>query len=982
MALKPWYKVVTPREDLREGKPLDASEFAVHLEHVKSGTASADYTDPILFFERTFLTKNLTSLAAEVIRRLSGETTETSAVFNMSTQFGGGKTHALTLLYHLSNSGKKAKDYAGVNKLLSIANISSVPEASSAIFVGTEFDSIRGRGGNDGTPLRKTPWGEIAFQIGGEETFNIVKEHDESATSPAGDVIRQILKNNKPCLILMDEVMNYISRNRKSGLTTQFYDFIHNLSEAARGEKNVVLVASIPASELEMSADDQSDFDRFKKLLDRVGKPVVISADSETSEIIRRRLFEWDTTILTQEGKILLPKEANDVCKEYHDYLLHHRQQLPNLFPIDKAKDVFLSTYPFHPLVLSVFERKWQSLPRFQQTRGVLRLLAQWVSNAYQAGFKGAHKDKLIGLGTAPLDDSLFRTAVIEQLGEARLEGPITSDIIGKEDSFSIRMDEEAVEHIKKARLHRKVATTIFFESSGGQQNKEATMPEIRLAVADPDFDIGNIETVLDELSSNCYYLSVEKNRFKFSLAPNLNKLLSDRRANIQKEQIDELVKSQIQDIFSVQSGVELVYFPKESKHVPDRGVITIVIISPEKSLSDKETLPFIEQITKEYGTSGRTYKSALIFTIADSSASLSEEARKLLAWEDIEENDSERLDDKQKRLLSENIKKANRDLGESVWRTYKNIAILNRDNSIRIIDLGLIHSSAAYSMAALILTRLNEEEEAVPNVSPNFLIRNWPPAYTEWSTRSVRNAFFASPRFPRLTIPESLKETIASGVEMGQLAYIGKSESGRYDPFYFETDLDAEDIEFSDDMYIVKEDEARKHIEPPSLTYLEITPKHGEIQIGKSLAFLLKGLDQHGQDFPVDGSEWSATGGEINSEGVFHARDNEGVFAITAHAGDISATVRIVIHSEQEPHPPPDGIDNKHGTFSWSGVVPYQKWMNFYIKVIEKFVSQSGLRIHVRIDVDSEEGLSEQKIDETKQALKDLGLDGDTTNN
>ena len=371
MALKPWYKVVTPREDLREGKPLDASEFAVHLEHVKSGTASADYTDPILFFERTFLTKNLTSLAAEVIRRLSGETTETSAVFNMSTQFGGGKTHALTLLYHLSNSGKKAKDYSGVNKLLSTANISAVPQASTAIFVGTEFDSIRGRGGDDGTPLRKTPWGEIAFQIGGEETFNIVKEHDESATSPAGDVIRQILKNNKPCLILMDEVMNYISRNRKSGLTTQFYDFIHNLSEVARGEKNVVLVASIPASELEMSANDQSDFERFKKLLDRVGKPVVISAEAETSEIIRRRLFEWDTTILTQEGKILLPKEANDVCKEYHDYLLHHRQQLPKLFPIDNAKDVFLSTYPFHPLVLSVFERKWQSLPRFQQTRGV-----------------------------------------------------------------------------------------------------------------------------------------------------------------------------------------------------------------------------------------------------------------------------------------------------------------------------------------------------------------------------------------------------------------------------------------------------------------------------------------------------------------------------------------------------------------------------------------------------------------------------------
>jgi len=39
MGLKPWYKVVTPREDLREGKPLDASEFAVHLDQVRDGRA-------------------------------------------------------------------------------------------------------------------------------------------------------------------------------------------------------------------------------------------------------------------------------------------------------------------------------------------------------------------------------------------------------------------------------------------------------------------------------------------------------------------------------------------------------------------------------------------------------------------------------------------------------------------------------------------------------------------------------------------------------------------------------------------------------------------------------------------------------------------------------------------------------------------------------------------------------------------------------
>src|SRR5213596_605194 len=135
MALKPWYKVVTPRKDLREGKPLDASEFAVHLDQVRDGRAHEDYQKPARFFERTFLTKNLLDTSAEVMRRLSGEKTETSAVFNMATQFGGGKTHALTLLYHLARGGPKADKWTGVARVLEKAGISSVPEAATAVFV-------------------------------------------------------------------------------------------------------------------------------------------------------------------------------------------------------------------------------------------------------------------------------------------------------------------------------------------------------------------------------------------------------------------------------------------------------------------------------------------------------------------------------------------------------------------------------------------------------------------------------------------------------------------------------------------------------------------------------------------------------------------------------------------------------------------------------------------------------------------------------
>ncbi|HRE17417.1 MAG TPA: DUF499 domain-containing protein [Rhodocyclaceae bacterium] len=512
MKLKAWYDVVKPREDLREGKPLDASEFAVHLDKVRLGTAPDDYKIPQRFFDRTYLTGNLTGLAAEVVRRLSGLTTETSAVFNMTTQFGGGKTHALTLLYHLAKNGSAANSYRGVGKALERAGLPGVPDhCAVAVFVGTEFDSLTGRGGHDGTPCRKTPWGELAWQLGGAESFAHVARHDAEFVEPKGDVIDQMLPADRPVLILMDEVLNYVSTYRDHGWHNKLYNFIQALSETVRGRHNAVLVGSIPASELAYTDKDHADQQRLKNLLDRLGKAIIVSVEGETSEIIRRRLFEWDERAVTPDGRVILTKDAEDTCRAYGEWIAEHRQQLPSLINPDLARDQFRSTFPFHPMVISVFERKWQTLPRFQQTRGVLRLLALWVSTVYQEGYKGALRDSLITLGTAPLDDATFRAAVFEQLGETKLEGAVTTDIAGRKDSHAVRLDAEAIDAIKKARLHRKAATTIFFESNGGQvgaETHEASVPEIRLAIGQPESDIGNVETALDSLTDACYYAS------------------------------------------------------------------------------------------------------------------------------------------------------------------------------------------------------------------------------------------------------------------------------------------------------------------------------------------------------------------------------------------------------------------------------------------------------------------------------------------
>jgi len=95
----------------------------------------------------------------------------------------------------------------------------------------------------------------------------------------------------------MEELLNYAGRNRRSGLSGQIFTFLQNLSETARGLPNVVLAISIPKSELEMTTEDFEDYNRFGKLLDRVGKAITMSGESEISEIIRRRLFEWDLEV-------------------------------------------------------------------------------------------------------------------------------------------------------------------------------------------------------------------------------------------------------------------------------------------------------------------------------------------------------------------------------------------------------------------------------------------------------------------------------------------------------------------------------------------------------------------------------------------------------------------------------------------------------------------------------------------------------------
>jgi predicted AAA+ superfamily ATPase len=914
--MKPWHQVVTPRKDLREGKPLDASEFAIHLQQVKAGTAPGDYIDPERFFQRTYLTRGLKDVAIEVLRRLSGETVNAAPVINLTTQFGGGKTHALVMLYHLLNGGPVALAWPGVQDLVKQAGIRTVPHARIATFVGTDFDPISGRSG-PGEPRRMTPWGDIAWQLAGQPGLDAVREQDRLRVRPGGDVLRELLPRDRPVLILMDEVLNFLNVARaikagdtaakESSLASQFMAFVQALTEEATGRAGLVLVMALPKSETEMSAEDQEDFRRLQRLSSRVDRPYILSEGLEISEIIRRRLFE-DLGPAT---------ERRATSRAYAKAVSDDRQLLPQWFAFDRATDAFEASYPFHPTVLSVFERKWQTAPGFQRTRGVLRMLALWVSQTYQAAYRGGRRDPLITLGAAPLEDPAFRATILEQLGESRLEATITTDIAGTE-AHAVQLDQAALPAIQGARLHRAVASAIFFESSGGQVREEATLPEVRLDLDGPDFELGHIETAISALTESCYYLAVEGARYHFSLQPNLNMLLADIRVGLADSPlVSKRMRDEVQAVLKTGGSIERRFFPETSGAIPNVPVLVLVVLSPEQALAEGErgkTMAIVKDIFANAGNSSRAFKSALFFAAPDSPARLRDAARKLLAWQTLDvEADRRGLNDLQLRQVAEQIKGAQRDLREAVWQTYNAVVFLDSKGDPAILDLGLLHSSSADSLAGYIELRLRQQDLLVETVSPDFLVRHWPPGLPRWPMRTLRGDFFASPLLPRLTSADTLRATVARGVSSGAFGLGRLAADDRVTSLRFAESIESSDVDFSEEAVLVQREEAA-------------ALKSGAV----SAIPMAAASEPHASPQPL--VQTGQPGGGV-------------------------------------------GVTPKLRGLHWVGEVPSTKWSLFYNKIVARLIPRGDVRLRVEVDARPVDGLSESGFNEIRQGFADLGL-------
>ena len=464
--------------------------------------------------------------------------------------------------------------------------------------------------------------------------------------------------------------------------------------------------------------------------------------------------------------------------------------------------------------------------------------------------------------------------------------------------------------------------------------------------------------------------------------------MLVNRRGSVEPKAVEDLIKKQTQSILSktttdAAEHIDRNYFAARSNDVANRAVLTLCVMGLDRPFGEKSTTELIESIIRDFGGSGRTYKSALIFTVADDVESVRDAARNLLAWEDIDDDEDakkrwENSDPTQLKLLARNLGNAKRDLGEVIFRAYRHIYLLGKDNKLQHVDLGQITSSSAASHVELILRHLSPPDIVVEGVSPNKLLKYWPPALVEWSTQSVRDAFYSSPQLPRLLNPEAIKRTICDGVTQGAFGYASKDANDKLKVEKLKVSLFDTEVEIADDVYIIKEADARKLLEPPKLAKLAIRPENVVLRIGEQAAFSCAAVDQYDQPFRTPPVKWSGTGGEVTTEGLFTAGQSGGYYTVRVEADGCEALAEIRITTKDEP-PTPSLPPGEH-VIRWRGDVPAQKWMNFYTKVLSKFATSPDLKLEVSFAAKVDRDQADAKASETKSSLRELGLDDDVS--
>ena len=635
--LKPWKEVAIPHADVLEGT-FQQSEFAADLTAVRRGNATTEYGEAAAFFERTFITEGMRLLLTQVAERLTGKSGE--PVIQLQTAFGGGKTHTLLAVYHLATRTVPLSKLAGVSQILDTAGLVNVPQARVAVLDGNAH--APGQLWKHGTQSIRTLWGELAWQLGGEQAYALLKGADETGTSPGKEVLADVLGRHAPCVVLIDELVAYVRQfaegEKLSGGT---YDtnmsFIQALTEAAKVVPNAIVLGSLPESDIEAGSQrGVAALRALEKTFGRVQalwKPI---ATDEAFEIVRRRLFQPLRNVAQRDA----------VCRAFADSYVAEGSRFPSETQESRYYERLVQAYPIHPEVFDRLYEDWTTIEGFQRTRGVLKLMAKVIYRLW----KDDNKDFVILPGSLPLHDGSTRNEFTYYL-QAGWDPVVEKDIDGERaETTELESKEPRFGQVNAA---RRVARTLFLGSAPSSVVTKAAVRgldrgRVLLGCLQPGQMSSTYSDALNRLADRLHYLNTsgdrtqDSARYWFDTRANLRREMEDR-----KRRFDDAtdVRMKLAKVLErVVAGATLfdgshVFTPHSD--VRDDEALRLVVLPPDRwYVKEEQRVAFDAAIeaVRSNGAKPRYRGNRLLFLAADNGtlSRLKDSVRVALAWRSI----------------------------------------------------------------------------------------------------------------------------------------------------------------------------------------------------------------------------------------------------------------------------------------------------------------------------------------------------------
>lgn len=728
MALKPWREIAIPHEDVLKGTYQQA-EFAADITRVHDGSATAEYQDPVLFFQRTFITEGMRLLLDSVVRRLAGKGGD--PVIQLQTAFGGGKTHTMLAVMHLASGKAAAGELAGIAPILESAGIAELPKARIAVLDGTRLAPNQPRA-VEGHAIR-TLWGELAWQLGGAAAYARLAESDESGTSPGKELLAALLREAAPCVVLLDEMVAYIrqfedGKGLSGGTFGSNLSFIQALTEAMKAVPNAVLLASLPESHRE-TVDQQGTkaleaLEHYFGRVQAIWKPV---AAEEAFEIVRRRLFTQITD----------PASADAVCRAFADHYVTHAAELPGETQEGQYLTRMRSAYPIHPEVFARLYEDWSALPNFQRTRGVLKLLARVIHRLWQDG----NTDLMLMPGSLPLYDASVSTELTNYL-------PPGWDPVLRRDVDGDGSEPEEIDR-REARFGtvqacRRVARSIFLGSAPASSSTVARGLEterVVLGCLQPGQQAHLYRDALGRLENRLTFLNKGNGRWWLDVRPNLRREMEDRKRRFEETDVVEAIRNALDRVMG-RGSIDHVHVFTAAADIPDDWALRLVVLPPGQAWSrsgPNAARDAADAILRMRGAQPRQKQNRMLFLAAqdDQVMHLKDTARGLLAWRSIEADIKDlrlNLDGLQSRQASQNREQVAETLSRLVREAFKCLIApsqaVKRDGTLDAIEWQMLPlNPAAPGLSKEIDRVLGENELVIHEWAPIHLanlLRRW----------------------------------------------------------------------------------------------------------------------------------------------------------------------------------------------------------------------------------------------------------------